>query len=484
MNWIILSKSISQQKAKGAVYLPTAPCSDILHSFLFYLRPHPPHGQPEQEKSRHKHHRQHGHTQVGAACELGHHAHEGGSDKGRPLAADIQKAKVFTGFFRRDQLGKVGPGEGLYAALEESHADRQDPELELALHEHGKDGDAGVGQDTDCDQVGGGIFFCQLSKDNGRWEGHDLGHQKGQEKPGGVKPEGSPVGCGHVDDRVDAVDVEEVGHKEDKDLPVLCQLLQSAPQPAKALADHARFLLHIVDLAVFLEERRGSQQPPGSHDEEGNPHGRLHGEPQAPGSQHDPQAYDEGDTAPDIAPGIALGGDLVQPVRLCHVVEHGVIEHKTGGIADPGDHEDDQEAQPGGGDAHGHASDRPHQKGSQEDRFLVVLRVRHSAEHRTDEGHSEGGHGGRVPPVSQVCNRGQPCLLCQIVEIDGNDGGHKQGEGGVAHVIQDPRLFQGSIFLHFPFSPFAQRGLFPPCSHKITSLQVYLRDINLQTEKC
>ena len=89
------------------------------------------------------------------------------------------------------------------------------------------------------------------------------------------------------------------------------------------------------------------------------PHGRLHGEPQAPGSQHDPQAYDEGDTAPDIAPGIALGGDLVQPVRLCHVVEHGVIEHKTGGIADPGDHEDDQEAQPGGGDAHGHASDRP-----------------------------------------------------------------------------------------------------------------------------
>ena len=41
--------------------------------------------------------------------------------KDAPLAADVEQAKVFAGFFSRDDLGKVAAAQCLRAALEHAH---------------------------------------------------------------------------------------------------------------------------------------------------------------------------------------------------------------------------------------------------------------------------------------------------------------------------------------------------------------------------
>src|SRR5699024_961581 len=52
-----------------------------------------------------------------------------------------------------------------------------------------------------------------------------------------------------------------------------------------------------------------------------------------------------------------------------------------------------------------------------------------------------------VPPKGQVFGVGQPRRPGQPVEVDGQDGGDQQGEGRVAHVVQDPALFQAGHLL-------------------------------------
>lgn len=49
-------------------------------------------------------------------------------------------------------------------------------------------------------------------------ERHELRDQQRQQKSGGIEPQGRAVGRRHVDDRVDAVDVEEEGEDEEQDL--------------------------------------------------------------------------------------------------------------------------------------------------------------------------------------------------------------------------------------------------------------------------
>ena len=65
--------------------------------------------------------------------------------------------------------------------------------------------------------------------------------------------------------------------------------------------------------------------------------------PRLPAPSTMPRLTMNGMQLPDVPPGIPLGGDVVQPLRLRHVMEHGIVEYEAGGIADPGDHEDDKE---------------------------------------------------------------------------------------------------------------------------------------------
>ena len=126
-----------------------------------------------------------------------------------PFPQISSRPKYSPDFSGGDELGEVGAGQGLHAALEHAHHHGQHPEMGLAAHEHGKNGDAAVGQHADADQAVGVHGAGKATDEQGRGEGHDLGDQQGQQQTGGVKAQGSAVGSGHVDNGVDAVNIEE-----------------------------------------------------------------------------------------------------------------------------------------------------------------------------------------------------------------------------------------------------------------------------------
>ena len=102
---------------------------------------------------------------MGAAGQLAAHADDHGAQERGPLAADVKQAEVFAGFFRRDDLGKVGAAEGLHAALEHAHDDGQHPELPLPGQEERKHRNARVGRDADRDEGRGRVFRGQPPED-------------------------------------------------------------------------------------------------------------------------------------------------------------------------------------------------------------------------------------------------------------------------------------------------------------------------------
>ena len=128
-----------------------------------------------------KEHSNHAHTGADIAGNLGDDADNGRAHKGGALAADIHQTKIFARLFWGDNLRKPGAGEGLNAALEHPNTDRQEPEVGLFGHKHRKDGDAEIGDDTDGYQLVPSKFFGQPAKENGKGEGHNLGHQQRQQ---------------------------------------------------------------------------------------------------------------------------------------------------------------------------------------------------------------------------------------------------------------------------------------------------------------
>ena len=69
---------------------------------------------PEQHKADDEQHRDAAHAHVGTAGELAAHTDDHGTQEGCPLAADVEQAEVFAGFFRRDDLGKVAAAQCLH----------------------------------------------------------------------------------------------------------------------------------------------------------------------------------------------------------------------------------------------------------------------------------------------------------------------------------------------------------------------------------
>ena len=109
--------------------------------------------------------------------------------------------------------------------------------MQLGGHEQREHGDAQIGRDADDDQLFRRVLSRQPSEEDGEGESHDLRDQKGDEKPGGIKAQGRSVGGGHVDDGIDAVNVEEEGKKKQEGLLFFFYAPEGFRQPVKASGD-------------------------------------------------------------------------------------------------------------------------------------------------------------------------------------------------------------------------------------------------------
>ena len=90
--------------------------------------------------------------------------------------------------------------------------------MQLCGHEQRKYGDAEISRNADYDQLFRPVPSGKPSEQDGERESYDLGDEKGDQKPGGVKPESRAVGSGHIYDGIYTVDIEKEGKKEQKGL--------------------------------------------------------------------------------------------------------------------------------------------------------------------------------------------------------------------------------------------------------------------------
>lgn len=188
------------------------------------------------------------------------------------------------------------------------------------------------------------------AKSREQGKGHHLGQQQGQHQVGISDAHVLAIGGGQVDDGVDAVNVEEKGQQEEKNLLLPPDIGQCAAQTAEAGADEMGLAGHKVDLAVGAQQWQTYPQPPDGGDDKGDGGGAGGAQAGLLRRQHQKQAGHKGDAAAQIAPGVALGGDHVHAPVIGHVGEHGVIEDQTARIAHLGHHEQRQKGQPAGGE--------------------------------------------------------------------------------------------------------------------------------------
>ena len=66
----------------------------------------------------------------------------------------------------------------------------------------------------------------ESAKKNGKWKGHDLGDQEGQEKPCGVEPQCRAISGCHINNGIDPVDVEEKRQKKDKGFLLVAHIFE------------------------------------------------------------------------------------------------------------------------------------------------------------------------------------------------------------------------------------------------------------------
>lgn len=383
-------------------------------------------------------------TPVGVAGGVRDKADDGGAEEGRAFADDVIESEVLSGLFCRDDLREVGAAHRLDTALEHADGTGEDPELGELVELDAVETDEEVRDDTDQDDVPRLMRTAQAADDDGGRERHELRDKQGCEESDRVETQGCAVGCRHVDDGVDAVNVEEERQKEQADLAVrgsvldrLCEFLERVFL--------FRFLFgDVMGLLVHLDERQRDEEPPKTGQGKANGHGvLLRKRPDAlVGQDVQRKTHDKRDDRADVAPGISLAGDVVDAVFRRDVIEHGVIDDKAQVEGHTRDDEHDQEDEPLQREAQKERRDGAHRDRDEEQSFLHTFAVRERTIDRAGEGRDDGGHRLGVTPVGKVFVGRQAGVSGYHVEEDRDECGGKQNECGVGDIVEDPLLLR------------------------------------------
>ena len=273
---------------------------------------------------------------------------DGGAEEGRAFADDVIESEVLAGLLCRDDLREVGAAHRLDTTLEHADGTGEDPELGEFVELHAVETDEEVRDDADQDDVPRLMRTAQAADDDGGRERYELRDEQGREESDRVETQGRAVSSRHVDDGVDAVNVEEERQKEQADLAVRGCVLDGLSEFLERVFLFRFLFGDVVGLLVHLDERQGDEEPPEAGQGKADGHGVLFRKrPDAlVGQDVQRKTHDERDDRADVTPGITLAGDVVDAVFRCNVVEHGIIDDKAQVEGHTRDDEHDQEDEP------------------------------------------------------------------------------------------------------------------------------------------
>ncbi len=154
-------------------------------------------------------------------------------------------------------------------------------------------------------------------------------------------------------------------------------------ETAEAFLDDVLGSFYKVQLLIVLKKGNSAAKPPKGGDDKGDGQAGHLGDADLIGAQYEDEADDKRNAAADIAPGIAFGGDIIHALRSGHIVDHGIIEDQTGGIAHLGNDKQDQKEQPVAGKAQDDTTDDTDHKGDDKNGFFKALCVGDRAKDRS-----------------------------------------------------------------------------------------------------
>ena len=285
---------------------------------------------------------------VGMAGGVRDKTDDGGAEEGRAFTDDVIESEVLAGLLCRDDPCEVGAAHRLDTTLEHADTDGEDPELGKLVELHAVEADEEVRDDADEDDVPRLMRTAQAADDDGGRERHELRDEQGCKESDRVEAEAGTVSSRHVDDGVDAVNVEEERQEEQADLAVRGSVLDGLSEFLERVFLFRFLFGDVVGLLVHLDERQGHEEPPEAGQGKADGHGvLLRKRPDALiGQDVQRETHDERDDRADVAPCIALAGDVVDTVFRRDVIKHGVIDDKAQVEGHTRDDEHDQEDEP------------------------------------------------------------------------------------------------------------------------------------------
>ena len=237
-------------------------------------------------------------------------------------------------------------------------------------------------------------------------------------------------------------------------LLLLCFLKGLADLP-ESIQNGLLAAFRVGGLLIPAGQGHGKHRPPNRGDGKGQDHGCGGIDAEVFSQQHQGQAGNEGDDRADVTVGIAHGGNIVHTLMVGDLGKHGVIEHQTAVKAYLGDDENGQKHQPVLRHAQSGAAENAQNDHQQKQRLFIAPAVGKGAADRADDGNQNGGNRACVAPIAEVQVLVDPGRGGQGVKVDGKQGGHQQGKGGIADVVEDPASFQRrelELVFHIRFS--------------------------------
>ena len=179
--------------------------------------------------------------------------------------------------------------------------------------------------------------------------------------------------------------------------------------------------IYIILLFIGAEERDGDGGPPDGGDHEGDRQGLRLRHAQFSRENEEHEADDEGHDAPDVAPGVALGGDLVEPVLGRHVSQHGIVKNQAPGKSSLCYDKYDQKQQPLFGKPQCQTTDCSNHQSCRKNGLFKTFCICQCAKNRSHDSHNNCCHRCRIAPVCKIIHRRKPCLFSQIIKINWHD---------------------------------------------------------------